>query len=109
MDLDFGYNQNNNNNSVGSETVNDGNGNVTNISTGNIEHDPNGTSVDDIDDETTTNTVDDENNTTDEDVNNSDDTINEPLQPGTSIEVEGKTYTVDDNGHVVEESLYKML
>ena len=104
MDLDFGYNQNNNNNSVGSETVNDGNGNVTNISTGNIEHDPNGTSVDDIDDETTTNTVDDENNTTDEDVNNSDDTINEPLQPGTSIEVEGKTYTVDDNGNVLDEN-----
>lgn len=104
MDLDFGYNQNNNNNSVGSETVNDGNGNVTNISTGNIEHDPNGMSVDDIDDETTTNTVDDENNTTDEDVNNSDDTINEPLQPGTSIEVEGKTYTVDDNGNVLDEN-----
>ena len=104
MDLDFGYNQNNNNNSVGSETVNDGNGNVTNISTGNIEHDPNGTSVDDIDDETTTDTVDDENNTTDEDVNNSDDTINEPLQPGTSIEVEGKTYTVDDNGNVLDEN-----
>lgn len=104
MDLDFGYNQNNNNNSVGSETVNDGNGNVTNISTGNIEHDPNGTSVDDIDDETTTNTVDDENNTTDEDVNNSDDTIGEPLQPGTSIEVEGKTYTVDDNGNVLDEN-----
>lgn len=104
MDLDFGYNQNNNNNAVGSETVNDSNGNVTNISTGNIEHDPNGTSVDDIDDETTTNTVDDENNTTDEDVNNSDDTINEPLQPGTSIEVEGKTYTVDDNGNVLDEN-----
>lgn len=104
MDLDFGYNQNNNNNSVGSETVNDGNDNVTNISTGNIEHDPNGTSVDDIDDETTTNIVDDENNTTDEDVNNSDDTINEPLQPGTSIEVEGKTYTVDDNGNVLDEN-----
>ena len=104
MDLDFGYNQNNNNNSVGSETVNDGNGNVTNISTGNIEHDPNETSVDDIDDETTTNTVDDENNTTDEDVNNSDDTSNEPLQPGTSIEVEGKTYTVDDNGDVLDEN-----
>ena len=104
MNLDFGYNQNNNNNSVGSETVNDGNGNVTNISTGNIEHDPNGTSVDDIDDETATNTVDDENNTTDEDVNNSDDTINEPLQPGTSIEVEGKTYTVDDNGNVLDEN-----
>ena len=104
MDLDFGYNQNNNNNSVGSETVNDGNGNVTNISTGNIEHDPNGTSVDDIDDETTTNTVDDENNTTDEDINNSDDTSNEPLQPGTSIEVEGKTYTVDDNGNVLDEN-----
>ena len=104
MNLDFGYNQNNNNNSVGSETVNDGNGNVTNISTGNIEHDPNGTSVDDIDDETITNTVDDENNTTDEDVNNSDDTSNEPLQPGTSIEVEGKTYTVDDNGNVLDEN-----
>ena len=104
MDLDFGYNQNNNSNSAGSETVNDGNGNVTNISTGNIEHDPNGTSVDDIDDETTTNTVDDDNNTTEEDVNNSDDTINEPLQPGTSIEVEGKTYTVDDNGNVLDEN-----
>ena len=104
MDLDFGYNQNNNNNSVGSETVNDGNGNVTNISTGNIEHDPNGTSVDDIDDETTTNTVDDKNNTTDEDVNNSNDTSNESLQPGTSIEVEGKTYTVDDNGNVLDEN-----
>lgn len=104
MNLDFGYNQNNNNNSVGSETVNDGNGNVTNISTGNIEHDPNGTSVDDIDDETTTNTVDDKNNTTDEDINNSNDTSNEPLQPGTSIEVEGKTYTVDDNGNVLDEN-----
>lgn len=104
MDLDFGYNQNNNSNSAGSETVNDGNGNVTNISTGNIEHDPNGTSVDDIDDEITTDTVNDENNTIDEDVNNSNDTINEPLQPGTSIEVEGKTYTVDDNGNVLDEN-----
>lgn len=104
MDLDFGYNQNNNSNSAGSETVNDGNGNVTNISTGNIEHDPNGTSVDDIDDETTTNNVDDENNTTSKETNNSDDTSNEPLQPGTSIEVEGKTYTVDDNGNVLDEN-----
>lgn len=104
MDLDFGYNQNNNSNSAGSETVNDGNGNVTNISTGNIEHDPNGTSVDDIDDETTSNTADDENNTTSKETNNSDDTSNEPLQPGTSIEVEGKTYTVDDNGNILDEN-----
>lgn len=104
MDLDFGYNQNNNSNSAGSETVNDGNGNVTNISTGNIEHDPNGTSVDDIDDETISNTTDDENNTTNKETNNSDDTSNEPLQPGTSIEVEGKTYTVDDNGNVLDEN-----
>ena len=101
MDLDFGYNQNGNNNDVGSETTNDGTGNVTNISTGNIDHDPNGVSADDIDDDTTNTN---NNSTEGEDTNNSDDVTNEPLQPGTSIEVGDETYTVDENGNVLDEN-----
>ena len=49
MDFDFGYNQNGNSGEAGSENVNDGNGNVTNINTGNIEHDPNGVPADNLD------------------------------------------------------------
>lgn len=117
MDLDFGYNQNGNGNGAGSENGNDGNGNVTNLNTGNIDHDPNGVPADDLNggndtgDESKTKTVDtnkdgdgngNKDGNKDGDKNGS--TTEEPLQVGTSIEVGDETYTVDEAGNVLDKN-----
>lgn len=117
MDLDFGYNQNGNGNGAGSENGNDGNGNVTNLDTGNIDHDPNGVPADDLNggndtgDESKTKTVDtnkdgDGNGNKDgnKDGDGNGNTTEEPLQAGTSIEVGDETYTVDEAGNVLDKN-----
>lgn len=113
MDFDFGYNQNGNSGEAGSENVNDGNGNVTNINTGNIEHDPNGVPADNLDGSddadgkgdnkpADTNTDDDKDKKGKEGKAN--DKQGEPLQPGTSIEVGDEKYTVDESGNVLDKN-----
>lgn len=117
MDLDFGYNQNGNGNGAGSENGNDGNGNITNLNTGNIDHDPNGVPADDLNsgndtgDESKTKNVDtnkDGDGNSNKDGNKDGDrngsTTEEPLQAGTSIEVGDETYTVDEAGNVLDKN-----
>ena len=117
MDLDFGYNQNGNGDGAGSGNGNDGNGNVTNLNTGNIDHDPNGVPADDLN---SGNSTGDEgknkpNNTNkdgdgnsnkegNKDGNGNSNTTEEPLQAGTSIEVGDETYTVDEAGNVLDKN-----
>lgn len=117
MDLDFGYNQNGNGDGAGSGNGNDGNGNVTNLNTGNIDHDPNGVPADDLNsgnntgDEgknkpTNTNKDGDGNSNKEgnKDGNGNSNTTEEPLQAGTSIEVGDETYTVDEAGNVLDKN-----
>lgn len=117
MDLDFGYNQNGNGDGAGSGNGNDGNGNVTNLNTGNIDHDPNGVPADDLSggnntgDEgknkpTNTNKDGDGNSNKEgnKDGNGNSNTTEEPLQAGTSIEVGDETYTVDEAGNVLDKN-----
>ena len=117
MDLDFGYNQNGNGDGAGSGNGNDGNGNVTNLNTGNIDHDPNGVPADDLNsgnstgDEgknkpTNTNKDGDGNSNKEgnKDSDGNSNTTEEPLQAGTSIEVGDETYTVDEAGNVLDKN-----
>lgn len=109
MDLDFGYSQNGNGGGAGSG---DGNGNgdqSTNLNTGKIDHDTNGTPVDDIDDnggdesgkDTKPNNSDKDG---DGDGNNEGNDSNANLEAGTSIEVGEDTYTVDENGNLLDKN-----
>lgn len=117
MDLDFGYNQNGNGDNAGSANGNNGNGDVTNINTGNIDHDPNGVPVDDLDgnngtnnnsNTNFTNTKKDEDRNSNKDGNKDGDgngnNTEEPLQAGTSIEVGNETYTIDESGNVLDKN-----
>ena len=121
MDIDFGYGQNDNGSAAGSDNKNDGNVNITNLDNGNIEHDPNGVPADDLDNKGSNG----EGNKTSDDTkkpNNQDDnkpdgegddktgaTTDEPLQPGTSIEIGDEKYTVDERGNVLDKNgnIYK--
>lgn len=117
MDLDFGYNQNDNGDGAGSGNGNDGNGGVTNLNTGNIDHDPNGVPADDLDGGNSTgdegkskpaNTNKDgdgnSNKEGNKDGNGNSNTTEGPLQAGTSIEVGDETYTVDEAGNVLDKN-----
>ena len=117
MDLDFGYNQNGNGDGAGSGNGNDGNDNVTNLNTGNIDHDPNGVPADDLNGGNSTgdegknkpaNTNKDgdgnSNKEGNKDGNGNSNTTEEPLQAGTSIEVGDETYTVDEAGNVLDKN-----
>lgn len=121
MDMDFGYSQNGNGNAAGSDNKNDGNANITNLDTGNIVHDPNGVPADDLDNKGSegegNKTPDDNNKPNSQDNNKTDDkgddktgaTTDEPLQPGTSIEIGDEQYTVDEKGNVLDKNgnIYK--
>lgn len=121
MDMDFGYNQNNNGNNAGSDNRNDGNANITNLDNGNIEHDPNGVPADDLDNKGSNSddnkTPDNNNKPNNQDDNKTDDkgdnktgtTTDEPLQAGTSIEIGNEIYTVDEKGNVLDKNgnIYK--
>lgn len=109
MDLDFGYSQNGNGGGAGSG---DGNGNgdqSTNLNTGKIDHDTNGTPADDIDDnggdesgkDTKPNNPDKDG---EGDGNNEGNDSNTNLEAGTSIEVGEDTYTVDENGNLLDKN-----
>ena len=117
MDLDFGYSQNGNGNGAGSG---DGNGNgdqATNLNTGEIDHDINGMPVNDIGDNGGGNNGDgekldnpgntgegnkgDEGNKED---NKNGDNTDVNLEAGTSIEVGEDTYTVDENGNLLDKN-----
>lgn len=117
MDLDFGYNQNGNGDGAGSGNENDGNGDVTNLNTGNINHDPNGVPADDLDGgsdtgdkgnnkpvDTNKNEDGDGNKDSNKDGDRNGNITEEPLQAGTSIEVGDETYTVDEAGNVIDKN-----
>lgn len=113
MDFDFGYSQNGNSGEAGSGNVNDGNGDVTNINTGNIVHDPNGVPADNIDgsddadgkgDNKPIDTNVDDNKDGKGKEDNANDKQSEPLQLGTSIEVGEEKYTVDESGNVLDKN-----
>ena len=117
MDLDFGYSQNGNGNGAGSG---EGNGNgyqATNLNTGKIDHDIDGIPVNDIGDNGGGNNGDgkkpdnpdntgegnkgDEGNKED---NKNGDNADVNLEAGTSIEVGEDTYTVDENGNLLDKN-----
>lgn len=117
MDLDFGYSQNNNSNNVDSGNGNGDENQITNIGTGKIDHDTNGEPVDNIDnvdkgDNQDGNKPSDNANKGDSNKNNNDDknenkndvNADTNLEPGTSIEIGDDTYTVDENGNLLDKN-----
>lgn len=117
MDLDFGYSQNGNSNGAGSGEGNGNGDQATNLNTGKIDHDINGMPVNDIGDNgggdsgngdkpnNTGNTGEgnkgDEGNKED---NKNGDNADVNLEAGTSIEVGEDTYTVDENGNLLDKN-----
>ena len=117
MDLDFGYNQNGNGNGAGSGEGNGNGDQATNLNTGKIDHDIDGIPVNDIGDNGGGNNGDggkpdnpdntgegnkgDEGNKED---NKNGDNADVNLEAGTSIEVGEDTYTVDENGNLLDKN-----
>lgn len=117
MDLDFGYSQNGNGNGAGSGEGNDNGDQATNLNTGKIDHDIDGIPVNDIGDNGGGNNGDggkldnpdntgegnkgDEGNKED---NKNGDNADVNLEAGTSIEVGEDTYTVDENGNLLDKN-----
>lgn len=117
MDLDFGYSQNGNGNGAGSGEGNGNGDQATNLNTGKIDHDINGIPVNDIGDNGGGNNGDggkpdnpdntgegnkgDEGNKED---NKNGDNADVNLEAGTSIEVGEDTYTVDENGNLLDKN-----
>ena len=100
MDYDFGYSPANNANS--SNAGDSGNGdNVTNLNTGKIDNDINKESADDLD-LGIDNKPGDGNKPNDNSDNKPKDNDDNSLDAGTTIEVDGITYTVDDKGNVLD-------
>lgn len=112
MDFDFGYSQSASSNNTDSAGGNNDGSQKTDLGTGKIDHDVNGVSVDDIDENGGnggnggTGTDDNGNGGTNgngnkngNDDGNKDD---ESLQAGTIIEVGEEKYTVDANGNLVD-------
>lgn len=117
MDLDFGYSQNGNGNGAGSGEGNGNGDQATNLNTGKIDHDIDGIPVNDIGDNGGGNNGDggkpDNPNNTGEgnkgDEGNKEDNKNGDnadvnLEAGTSIEVGEDTYTVDENGNLLDKN-----
>lgn len=117
MDLDFGYSQNGNGNGAGSGEGNGNGDQATNLNTGKIDHDIDGIPVNDIGDNGGGNNGDgkkpdnpdntgegnkgDEGNKED---NKNSDNADVNLEAGTSIEVGEDTYTVDENGNLLDKN-----
>lgn len=117
MDLDFGYSQNGNGNGAGSDNGNGNGDQATNLNTGKIDHDIDGMPVNDIGDNGGGNSGDgdkpdnpgntgegnkgDEGNKED---NKNGDNADVNLEAGTSIEVGEDTYTVDENGNLLDKN-----
>ena len=113
MKFDFGYNGEGNAPDGSSPNGNTNGENVTNISTGGIEHEPNGVSADDItgegNDNNNNNNVNnqpDNNNNNNTNDNNDDGNQKLPhdLEVGTSIEVGDESYTVAQNGDLIDKN-----
>lgn len=117
MDLDFGYSQNGNGNGAGSGEGNGNGDQATNLNTGKIDHDINGIPVNDIGDNGGGNNGDGgkpdnpdntgEGNKGDEgnkENNKNGDNADVNLEAGTSIEVGEDTYTVDENGNLLDKN-----
>lgn len=116
MDWDFGYSQTTNGNDAGSDTNNGGGSgrqdDVTNITTGGIDHDRNGLPADDIDVHGNGGNGDGNGNGDKPDTNGNKDDKDKPnpdnkddvnLEVGSTVQVEDKTYTVDKDGNLVDE------
>lgn len=117
MDLDFGYSQNGNGNGAGSGEGNGNGDQATNLNTGKIDHDINGMPVNDIGDNGGGNNGDGkkpdnpgnngEENKGDKgnkENNENGDNADVNLEAGTSIEVGEDTYTVDENGNLLDKN-----
>lgn len=107
MDLDFGYDPSKTGDNTGEGNENGNGGTSTDITTGKINTDTNGVPADDINDnngdDNKGNSNGDNGNKND---NNKDDNKNNNLdnhlEAGTSIEVGENTYTVDEQGNLVD-------
>lgn len=115
MDVDFGYNQNDNGDGAGSDNGNDGRADITNLNTGGIENNLNGEPIDDVNgkknDTTGVQGIDDgdskgksgKGDKSSKDTESQEDSTKvEPLQAGTTIEVGDNKYTVDESGNVID-------
>ena len=113
MEFDFGYNGEGNASDGSSPNGNANGENVTNISTGGVEYNPNGVPADDItgedNDNNNGNNVNNQpdNNNDDNTDNNNDDgdqKLPHDLEVGTSIEVGDKSYIVAKNGDLIDKN-----
>lgn len=111
MNFDFGYSQNDTASNANSDNVNA----ITNLDTGKADNDNGGNPVSVLDDDGGDRGNDDgdgdgegngnqpkPNNKPDNGIDDKGDNGSEELQPGTIIDVDGVTYTVDNNGNVVD-------
>ena len=113
MEFDFGYNGEGNAPDGSSPNGNTNGENITNISTGGIEHDPNGVPAEDItgegNDNNNGNNVNNQpdNNNNDNNDNNNDEgnqKLPHNLEVGTSIEVGDESYVVAQNGDLIDKN-----
>ena len=113
MEFDFGYNGEGNAPDGSSPNGNASGEDITNISTGGVEHDPNGVPADDItgegndnNDDNNVNNQPDNNNNNNTNDNNDDGNQKLPhdLEVGTSIEVGDESYTVAQNGDLIDKN-----
>lgn len=107
MDLDFGYNPSKTGNNTGEGNENGNGGTSTDITTGKVNTDTNGVPADDINDNNGDGNKGDSNKDNgNKNDNNGDDNKNtnleNHLEAGTSIEVGENTYTVDEQGNLVD-------
>lgn len=96
MDMDFGYGAGGNGNNANQPGADNGNEPVTNIDDGTIDNNPTG--QEDIED--LGEPDGDEGNG--QGYESEDDASGSNLEAGTTIEAEGQTYTVDENGNVLD-------
>lgn len=107
MDLDFGYDPSKTGNNTGEGNENGNGGTSTDITTGKVNTDTNGVPADDINDNNGDGNKGDSNKDNgNKNDNNGDDNKNtnleNHLEVGTSIEVGENTYTVDEQGNLVD-------
>lgn len=107
MDLDFGYDPSKTGNNTGEGNENGNGGTSTDITTGKVNTNTNGVPADDINDNNGDGNKGDSNKDNgNKNDNNGDDNKNtnleNHLEAGTSIEVGENTYTVDEQGNLVD-------
>lgn len=104
MPIDFGYNGMSTSDDTSSHEENSENQSSTNLGTGEIEHDENGTPIEDLSNQSNgeENNLNGENGNFQQQEDNGAELENEPLTPGTTIDVGDDTYTVDENGNLLD-------